>query len=50
MQVKNISDIYEGSTVEKFFKVYDGEKIIVPEKFLPKEEFLIYHNENIFEN
>ena len=47
---KNISDIYEGSTVEKFFKVYDGEKIIVPEKFLPKEEFLIYHNENIFEN
>jgi len=47
---RNISDIYEGSTVEKFFKVYDGKKIIVPEKFLPKEEFLIYHNENIFEN
>ena len=47
---KNISDIYNGESVEKFFKCYDREKILLPEKFLPNEEFLIYHNENIFEN
>ena len=26
----------------------DGKKIGLPEKFLPTEEFLVYHNKNIF--
>ena len=47
---EKIADICEGKSVEKFFKCYDGEKILLPEKFLPSEEFLVYHNENIFEN
>lgn len=47
---KRINDIYEGESVERFFKCYDGERILLPEKFLPSEEFLIYHNENIFEH
>lgn len=47
---KKITDIYDGSSVEKFFKVYDGERILLPEKFLPKKEFLIYHNDVVFEN
>lgn len=44
----DIRDIYDGAAVEKFFKCY--KKISVPEKFAPAEEFLIYHNEFIFEN
>lgn len=47
---KRINDIYEGESVERFFKYYDGKRILLPEKFLPSEEFLIYHNENIFEH
>ena len=47
---KRIADIYDGSSAEKFFYCYDGREILIPEKFLPKKEFLIYHNENIFEN
>ena len=45
-----ITDIYSGVAVEKFFKCYDNQNILMPEKFLPAKEFLIYHNENIFEN
>jgi putative restriction endonuclease len=32
----------------KFFKVYEGEKIILPSKFVPNQTFLEYHRENIF--
>lgn len=47
---KNISDICDGVSVEKFFNCYEGEKISLPEKFLPMKDFLIYHNDVIFEN
>lgn len=47
---EKISDIYEGAAVEKFFKCYDKKFINLPEKFLPLKEFLIYHNDIIFEN
>lgn len=47
---KNISDIYEGLAVEKFFTCYDNQQILKPEKFLPQKEFLTYHNDIVFEN
>lgn len=45
-----IRDIFCGDTVEKYFKCYDGQSIILPEKFLPKKMFLEYHNDMIFES
>lgn len=45
---KNISDIYDGASVEKIFMCYDNQKILIPEKFLPKEEFLTYHNDFVY--
>ena len=45
---KEISDIYDGIAVEKFFKTYDGQKILIPEKFSPRKDFLIYHNDIVF--
>lgn len=46
----DIKDVYEGKTVKEFFGRYEGEKIILPEKFLPDKTFLQYHNDVIFEN
>lgn len=46
----SISDIYNGETVEKFFKCYNNVKITVPEKFAPSKEYLEYHNDTVFEN
>lgn len=46
----DITDICDGAAVEKFFRCYNKSKIILPEKFVPAEEFLTYHNEFIFEN
>lgn len=46
----NISDIYNGETVERFFKCYNKTKISKPEKFAPSKEFLEYHNDTVFEN
>lgn len=34
---------------QKWFKEFDNSKLILPERFIPEIEFLIYHNENIFE-
>ncbi len=44
-----IKDIYEGEVVKQFFKKYHGRKLILPEKFIPKAEFLEYHNNEVFE-
>lgn len=46
----DIRDVYEGKIVEEFFGRYEGEKIILPEKFLPDKTFLQYHNDVIFES
>lgn len=46
----SISDIYNGETVEKFFKRYNNVRITAPEKFAPSKEFLEYHNDTVFEN
>lgn len=34
----------------KWFKSIKGNKILIPDRFVPKKEFLEYHNKNIFEN
>lgn len=47
---KSLSDVVEGRTIDLFFKAFDGKSIKMPEKFLPKKEFLQYHNDMIFEN
>ena len=47
---KDISDVCDGATVEKFFMSCDGQKISLPEKFSPQKEFLIYHNDEVFQN
>lgn len=45
-----IADAFHGETVYKFFKAYEGTKIMLPEKFMPCREFLEYHGDIIFEN
>lgn len=46
----DITDICDGETVERFFKCYNNSKISVPEKFAPAKEFLIYHNDVIYQS
>ena len=46
----DISDIYDGLSVNKYFYCYNGTKISVPEKFAPIRVFLEYHNDMIYEN
>lgn len=46
----DISDVYNGAVVEKFFKNYANQQIALPEKFMPQKNFLSYHNEVIFQN
>lgn len=45
-----IKDVFNGDTIEKYFKCYNGMTIILPEKFMPEKNFLEYHNDTIFEN
>lgn len=46
----DISDIVGGDAVSRFFKFYDHQKIMLPDKFMPDKEFLLYHNDVVFEN
>ncbi|MDL2257199.1 HNH endonuclease [Bacteroidales bacterium OttesenSCG-928-I14] len=36
--------------VEKMFLEYNGKEILYPQKFIPDEKFLEYHNNHIFKN
>lgn len=45
---ESIYDFAEGETLSNFFLKYENKPIILPDKFLPKPEFLEYHYENIF--
>lgn len=40
----------EGNRMEDWLISYGGKKIIIPKKFIPKQEFLAYHNDFIFEH
>lgn len=46
----DISDIYDGEAIDRFFYYYKDKKINVPEKFAPNKEYLEYHNDVIFQN
>lgn len=46
----DIADVIDGSAVDRYFKYYDGEKIILPDRFLPSRKYLQYHNDVIFES
>ena len=39
---------YNNKEVQKWIGSFDGQKIILPERFVPDGEFLKYHNNNIF--
>jgi putative restriction endonuclease len=45
---KHISDFENDTSIQKFFLDYDRNKITLPKRFLPKLEFLDYHQANIF--
>lgn len=45
----SLKDIYDNESVNRFFKCYDNNKIISPEKFSPSKDFLEFHNDMIFE-
>lgn len=45
----HLKDIYDGETIEKFFGMYDGKQIILPDKFVPNTTYLEYHNDVIFQ-
>lgn len=44
-----LKDIYDGKSIERYFGIYDGKTIIMPEKFLPDSTYLEYHNDVIFQ-
>lgn len=44
-----ITDTLDEENAMKFFLQYKGQKIHMPDKFIPKKEFLEYHNDVIFE-
>lgn len=46
---KTIKELYSKEAVQNFFTRYDGQKIRLPEKFLPERQFIEFHNEMIFE-
>lgn len=46
---KQLKDIYDGATIEKYFGIYDNKQIIMPEKFIPNQLYLEYHNDVIFQ-
>lgn len=45
---KHLNAFKSQDSIEDFFLKYEGFQITLPEKFLPKKEFLEYHNEEIF--
>ncbi len=50
-KIKISSSIISDSTdniLKSYFLKYDGKEIILPSKFLPDEDFLIYHNDECF--
>jgi putative restriction endonuclease len=45
---KSILDFQKEEVVKKFFKEFEGIKIIMPERYFPNKNFLEYHNTEIF--
>jgi hypothetical protein len=47
---ESFKDYILRKNIKRWFGDIDGKQIILPDRFLPKKEFLEYHNKNIFEN
>ncbi len=47
---KDLRDVMNGESIDRFFTCYDGATIRLPDKFLPQKQFLEYHNAEVFEN
>jgi putative restriction endonuclease len=45
---KAIRQYLPNSAVHDGFKIYEGKAISLPDKFIPKQEFLEFHRENYF--
>jgi len=45
---KHLDDIKDDGVIENYFRAYNKKPIKKPHKFLPDQDFLEYHNENIF--
>ncbi len=45
---KRFRVFHKESSINQFFNAYDGQKLSLPQRFLPKQEFLEYHQENVF--
>ncbi|NUQ81347.1 MAG: HNH endonuclease [Bacteroidetes bacterium] len=43
-----IKELYDGETIDSFFKPFDGKKIREPQRFPPDPEFLYYHSTQKF--
>lgn len=43
-----LKDLYSSGFIKDVFQKYEGQKIILPQKFKPSAEFLEYHNDVIF--
>ena len=47
---KKLYEIQDDEISKKYFYLYENKNIILPDRFLPKKEYLEYHNSVIFEN
>lgn len=47
---KYYKDFKQSVAIADYFLKYDNQLIILPDKFLPSEDFLDYHNKNIFKH
>lgn len=45
---KSVEKFKDNTNIQMFFYAFQGEKIKLPNRFLPNREFLKYHNERIF--
>lgn len=43
-----IKTIQEDETIENFLLRYEGQEIVLPDKFLPDVRFIEYHNQHVF--
>lgn len=46
---KKLLKLTDKSTFLHFFEKYENKEILLPDKFLPKQEFLEFHRKNIFQ-
>ena len=50
LKIKISNMVQANQSAGAYFSRYDGKPIILPRKYIPSQEFLEYHNSNIFQN